>query len=100
MRQALGLPPSVSTQLKINRSSARVARAECSGVFAMKNYLPLSLIASAVVLCFAATSGQAAVPGARSAVPSASHHLSLISKTGWHRHRRCWWRHHHRHCRY
>ena len=46
----------------------------------MKRYIPLSLIGSAVVLCLAATSGQAAVPGARAAVPAASH-LSLISKS-------------------
>jgi hypothetical protein len=65
----------------------------------MKRYIPLSIIGSAIVLCLAATSGQAAVPGARAAVPAASH-LSLISKTGWHRHRHCWWSHHHRHCRY
>ena len=65
----------------------------------MKRYIPLSLIGSAIVLCLAASTGQAAVPGARSAVPAASH-LSLISKTGGHyRHRHCWWSHHHRHCR-
>ena len=65
----------------------------------MNRYIPLSLIGSALVLCSAVTTGQAAVPGARAATPAASH-LSLISKTGWHHHRHCWWSHHRRHCRY
>jgi hypothetical protein len=65
----------------------------------MKRILPLSLIGSAVVLCLAATSGQAAVLAARSA-PHAGAHASIVSKTGWHRrHRHCWWSHHYRHCR-
>ena len=37
----------------------------------MKRYVPLSLIGSAIVLCLAASSGQAAVPGVRAAVPAA-----------------------------
>jgi hypothetical protein len=65
----------------------------------MKRYIPLSLIGGAVVLCLAATTGQAAVPHARTAVAAASS-ASIVSKTGWHhRHRHCWWRNHHRHCR-
>ena len=23
---------------------------------------------------------------------------SIVQQTGWHRHRKCWWRHGHRHC--
>ncbi len=67
----------------------------------MKRTISLSLIGSAIVLCLAATAGQAAVPGVRAAVPAAAH-ASIVSKTDWrwHRHHRhCWWSHHHRHCR-
>jgi hypothetical protein len=65
----------------------------------MTRIIPLSLIGSAIVLCLAATTGQAAVSGVRAAAPAAAH-ASIVSKAGWHRHyRHCWWRHHHRHCR-
>jgi hypothetical protein len=65
----------------------------------MKRYIPLSLIGSAIVLCLAASTGQAAVPGVKSAVPAAAH-ASVVSQARWYRHhRRCWWSHHHRHCR-
>ncbi|MDP1909903.1 MAG: hypothetical protein Q8K85_16515 [Hyphomicrobium sp.] len=67
----------------------------------MKRIIPLSLIGSAIVLCLAATTGQAAVSGVRAAAPAAAH-ASIVSKTGWHlrrHHRHCWWSHHHRHCR-
>jgi hypothetical protein len=67
----------------------------------MKRIIPLSLIGSAIVLCLAATTGQAAVSGVRAAAPAATH-ASIVSKTGWHlrrHHRHCWWSHHHRHCR-
>ncbi len=46
----------------------------------MKRYIPLSLIGSAIVLCLAASTGQAAVPGVKSAVPAAAH-ASIVSKT-------------------
>lgn len=65
----------------------------------MNPHIPPALIGGAVVLCLAATAGQAAVPGARAAVPAAAH-LPRISKTGWHHHRHCWWSNHYRHCRY
>jgi hypothetical protein len=65
----------------------------------MKRIVPLSLIGSAIVLCLAASSGQAAVPGVKSAVP-ASAHASVVTEARWFWHRRrCWWSHHHRHCR-
>jgi len=45
----------------------------------MKRYIPLSLIGSAIVLCLAASTGQAAVPGVKSAVPAAAH-ASVVSR--------------------
>jgi hypothetical protein len=67
----------------------------------MKRIISLSLIGSAIVLCLAVGSSQAAVPaGVEAAVPAASH-TSVVSQARWWRwHRRhCWWSHHHRHCR-
>lgn len=65
----------------------------------MKRFIPLSLVGSAVVLCLAAGSSQAAVPGVRAAVPAAAH-ASVVTEARWWRHRRCWWRHGYRHCRW
>jgi hypothetical protein len=65
----------------------------------MKRLIPLPLIGSAVVLCLAAGASQAAAPGLRAAVPAAAH-ASVAVKARWWHHRRCWWRHGHRHCRW
>jgi hypothetical protein len=68
----------------------------------MKRYVPLSLIGSAIVLCLAASSGQAAtVTGVTHAVPAAAHSTSTTpARWRWYRrHHHCWWSHHHRHCR-
>ena len=65
----------------------------------MKRFIPLSLIGSAIVLCLAASTGQAAVFGVKSAVPAAAQ-ASVVSQARWYRHHRhCWWSHHRRHCR-
>ena len=65
----------------------------------MKKSVTLSLIGSALFLCLASTSGQAAVTGVQSVTPAAAHD-SVVSKAAWWWHRRhCWWRHHHRYCR-
>jgi hypothetical protein len=61
----------------------------------MRHSLLLSLAGSTLFLGLAATSGQAAVPGLHSAVPSAAQG-SVVSKARWWGHRRhCWWHHHH-----
>jgi hypothetical protein len=68
----------------------------------MNRYVSLPLIGSMIVLCFAASAGQAAVHSARLAAPA---HASNLTHVGWRRHhhyrqyRHCWWSHHHRHCR-
>jgi hypothetical protein len=67
----------------------------------MKRYVPLSLIGSAIVLCLAASSGQAAtVTGVAPAVPAAAHSSTPTQVRGrWYRRHHSWWSHHHRHSR-
>ena len=67
----------------------------------MRYSIPLSIIASAMLLTLAPVSSQAAVVGLHAAVPAEAHQ-SVITKAGWrwHRHRRCWWHHHRRYCRW
>ena len=59
----------------------------------MKRFVPLSLLSGALFLCLSAGGGQAAVSGSGLTV---SHPTALVQQAGW----RCWWRHHHRHCRH
>jgi hypothetical protein len=67
----------------------------------MRRSLPLSLIAGVIALGLSAASGQAAITaGAGNHVAQAAHASSIVSKAGVRLHRRCWWHHHRRHCRY
>lgn len=66
----------------------------------MKRVIPLALIGSALFMCMGAGSGQAAaLPGAGTSLSASAHASTLLTPARW-RHHRCWWRHHHRHCRY
>jgi hypothetical protein len=57
----------------------------------MKRLVPLSLLSSVVFMCLGAAAGHAAVSGSGLTVS----HPTAIVQVHW----RCWWRHHHRHCR-
>ena len=58
----------------------------------MKRFVPLSLLSGVVFMCLGAAAGHAAVSGSGLSV---SHPSALVQQVHW----RCWWRHHHRHCR-
>ncbi|HUJ36088.1 MAG TPA: hypothetical protein VLW88_00225 [Hyphomicrobium sp.] len=59
----------------------------------MKRFVSLSLLSGVAFLCLSAGAGQAAVSGSGLTV---SHPTALVQQVYW----RCWWRHHHRHCRH
>jgi hypothetical protein len=59
----------------------------------MKRLVPLSLLSGALFLCLSAGAGQAAVSGSGLTLS----HPTAVVHAGW---RHCWWRHHHRHCRW
>jgi hypothetical protein len=61
----------------------------------MKRLVPLSLLSGVVFMCLGAAAGHAAVSGSGLTVS----HPTAVVQAHW-RHHRCWWNHHHRHCRY
>jgi hypothetical protein len=61
----------------------------------MKRLVPLSLLSGVVFMCLGAAAGHAAVSGSGLTVS----HPTAVVQAHW-RHHRCWWSHHHRHCRY
>ena len=60
----------------------------------MKRLVPLSLLSGVVFMCLGAAAGHA-VSGSGLTVS----HPTAVVQAHW-RHHRCWWRFHHRHCRY
>jgi len=60
----------------------------------------VALIAAAAAMVLAAGAGHAAVLSSGAQHAAAAHRTPIASLAGWHRHRRCWWTHHHRVCRH
>jgi hypothetical protein len=61
----------------------------------MKRFVASALLVGAVIV---GGVGQAAALTANHLSAPSALAASTVSKAGWHYHRRCWWRHHRRHC--
>jgi hypothetical protein len=74
---------------------------DCKEEGGMKAAIPMSLVGAALAVCLAAGSAQAA-PAASvldTVKPMTAQSQSLVQQARCHWVKRCWRRHHHRHCK-